>query len=432
MKPIACLRIPNYAWQIEAERSPELRKCPIIITGKIFDLPNELTNTRNNSSISSPSARFVFETSPDLTDVMSGMPLTEATANHHDALVIEADTTFYDLVFEEIIERLKHLIPDIEVAGPGLVYIGIWGVQKLYGDDAHVVRLLANAVNRFDLRIGVGDNKWMAYAASLLSRANSARKVTGDPGQFLDKFPVDSLPVPFPLIRKLHAFGLKTMGHIADIQRGPMEAQFGQIGGIAWELSNGIDNRPLIPKQSVLEVSEYLDFPSPTTNITTIFLAVENLLDRAYKRTVLSDRFARQANIHSQVSRHTPWTIQIAFKDPANNKNKALFAIKSKLGTVSFPGPLEDMHLTLSGITGEVGRQESMWRDVKRGYDLQETFKQLNRRLKVTPPIYQVRELEPWSRIPERRYALVQLNTKNDDKESHYENTYSKTSIAGL
>ncbi|GIT18389.1 MAG: hypothetical protein CM1200mP39_11950 [Dehalococcoidia bacterium] len=84
LKPIACLRIPNYAWQIEAERSPELRKCPIIITGKIFDLPNELTNTRNNSSISSPSARFVFETSPDLTDVMSGMPLTEATANHHE------------------------------------------------------------------------------------------------------------------------------------------------------------------------------------------------------------------------------------------------------------------------------------------------------------------------------------------------------------
>ncbi|GIT59210.1 MAG: hypothetical protein Ct9H300mP19_11580 [Dehalococcoidia bacterium] len=40
--------------------------------------------------------------------------------------------------------------------------LGIWGVQKLYGDDAHVVRLLANAVNRFDLRIGVGEtNGWL-------------------------------------------------------------------------------------------------------------------------------------------------------------------------------------------------------------------------------------------------------------------------------
>ena len=427
MKPIACLRIPNYAWQIEAKRSPELRKCPVIIAGKIFDLPNELRKTRSNSDINSPSARVVFERSPDLTDVMIGMPLTKATANHHNALVIEADTTFYDLVSEEIIERLEHLIPNIEVAGPGLVYVGIWGVKKLYGDDAHVVRLLANTVNHFDLRIGIGDNKWMAYAASLISRANSARKVTGDPGQFLDKFPVDSLPVPFPLIKRLHAFGLNTMGDIADIQRGPMEAQFGQIGGMAWELSNGIDNRRLIPKQSVLEVSEHLDFPSPTTNITTIFIAVESLLDRAYKQTVLSDRFARQANIRSQISRHTPWVMQIAFKDPTNSKDKALFAIKSKLSTVSFPGPLEDMHLTLSGITGEAGQQESMWKDVKRDYDLQETFNQLSRRLRVTPPIYQVRALEPWSRIPERRYALVQLNTKNDDKESRDEKSTTKS-----
>jgi len=74
------------------------------------------------------------------------------------------------------------------------------------------------------------------------------------------------------------------------------------------------------------------------------------------------------------------------------------------------PGPLEDIHLTLSGITGEAGRQESMWKEVKRDENLQETISQLRARLKMAPPIYQVRELEPWSRIPERRYALVQMS----------------------
>jgi DNA polymerase-4 len=74
------------------------------------------------------------------------------------------------------------------------------------------------------------------------------------------------------------------------------------------------------------------------------------------------------------------------------------------------PGPLEDMRLTLSGITGEAGRQESMWKEVKRDEDLQETISQLRTRLRMDPPIYQVRELEPWSRIPERRFALVQLS----------------------
>jgi hypothetical protein len=54
-----------------------------------------------------------------------------------------------------------------------------------------------------------------------------------------------------------------------------------------------------------------------------------------------------------------------------------------------------------------------MWKDVKRDDDLREMISQLRARLKIAPPIYQVRELEPWSRIPERRYALVQMSGAN-------------------
>jgi len=398
-------------------RKPELRDRSAIVAGKALDLSEELTSTAIKSSRSgsgpnswSLSARVVLAASPDLSDVMPGMPLTEATSRHRGVLIIEADTPLYALVFDDIIENLERLVPDIEAAAPGLAYVGIWGLEGLYGDDAHVVRLLASAIDSFDLRIGVGDNKWLAYAASLLSRANSGRKVTGEPGRFLDRFPVDSLPAPYSLIKRLHAFGLTTMGHIADIPRGPMEAQFGQAGGTAWDLANGIDDRPLMPKRSVLGVSEYLDFPDPTVSLATIVPAIESLLGRAYARSQLSRRFARQANIQSQVFQHAPWTMRVPFKDPAGNKNQALFAIKSKLDMAVIPGPLEDIHLTLSGITGEAGRQESMWKEVKRDENLQETISQLRARLKMAPPIYQVRELEPWSRIPERRYALVQMS----------------------
>jgi DNA polymerase-4/protein ImuB len=200
------------------------------------------------------------------------------------------------------------------------------------------------------------------------------------------------------------------MGHIADIPRGPMEAQFGQAGGTAWDLANGIDDRPLMPKRSVLGVSEHLDFPDPTVSLATIVPAIESLLGRAYGRSQISRRFARQASIQSQVFQHAPWTMRVPFKDPAGNKTQALFAIKSKLDMAVIPGPLEDIRLTLSGITGEAGRQESMWKEVKRDENLQETISQLRTRLKMAPPIYQVRELEPWSRIPERRYALVQMS----------------------
>lgn len=406
-------------------RKPELHNRSAIVAGKALDLAEELTIASGPSGTSprskaaeksSLSARVVLAASPDLTDVMPGMPLTEAASRHRGVLIIEADIPLYALVFDEIIENLERLVPDIEAASPGLAYVGIWGLEGLYGDDAQVVRLLAGAVDGFDLRIGVGDNKWLAYAASLLSRANSGRKVTGEPGRFLDKFPVDSLPVPYSLVKRLHAFGLTTMGHIADIPRGPMEAQFGQAGGTAWDLANGIDNRPLMPKRSVLGVSEHLDFPDPTVSMATILPALESLLGRAYGRSQLSRRFARQANIQSQVFQHAPWTMRVAFKDPVGNKNQALFAIKSKLDIAEIPGPLEDLRLTLSGITGEAGRQESMWKEVKRDTDLQETISQLRSRLRIAPPVYQVRELEPWSRIPERRYALVQLSGNGEEE----------------
>ena len=411
-RPLACLRIPNFPWQVEVARKPELQDRSAIVAGKVLDLSEELTSTAtgSGSGADSLSARVVLAASPDLSDVMPGMPLTEATSRHRGVLIIEADTPLYALVFDDIVENLERLVPDIEAAAPGLAYVGIWGLEGLYGDDAHIVRLLANAIDSFDLRIGVGDNKWLAYAASLLSRSNSGRKVTGEPGRFLDRFPVDSLPVPYSLIKRLHAFGLTTMGHIADIPRGPMEAQFGQAGGTAWDLANGIDDRPLMPKRSVLGVSEHLDFPDPTVSLETIVPAIESLLGRAYGRSQLSRRFARQASIQSQVFQHAPWTMRVPFKDPAGNKNQALFAIKSKLDMAVIPGPLEDMRLTLSGITGEAGRQESMWKEVKRDENLQETISQLRTRLKMAPPIYQVRELEPWSRIPERRYALVQMS----------------------
>ncbi|NQW19679.1 MAG: hypothetical protein HQ477_02985 [Chloroflexi bacterium] len=420
-KALACLRVPNFPWQVEVARKPELHDRSAIVAGKALDLVEELTSMPSGSGSGSKasdslSARVVLAASPDLTDVMPGMPLTEAASRHRGVLIIEANIPLYALVFDEIIENLERLVPDIEATAPGLAYVGIWGLEGLYGDDAHVVRLLAGAVDGFDLRIGVGNNKWLAYAASLLSRSNSGRKVTGDPGKFLDRFPVDSLPVPYSLIKRFHAFGLTTMGHVADIPRGPMEAQFGRAGGTAWDLAHGIDNRPLVPKRSVLGVSEHLDFPDPTASIATIVPAIESLLGRAYGRSQFSRRFARQANIQSQVFQHAPWTMRVAFKDPAGNKNQALFAIKSKLDMAVIPGPLEDMRLTLSGITGEAGRQESMWKEVKRDTDLQETISQLRSRLRVSPPIYQVRELEPWSRIPERRYALVQMSSSGGEE----------------
>ncbi len=410
-RSIACIRIPGFCWQVEAARRPSLRgHGPVLITGAATDLPESASPpTRQRSSTGNASERIVLDHSPNLDGVAPGMPLSEAVSRHKSAILVEADLPKYISVFEDLLERLEALAPDVEDAGPGTAYVGIGGLEALYGNDAQIVRVLAAALDDFDARIGVGENKWLAYVAASISRPGSGRKVTGDPGRFLSPFPVDMLPVPYAVLQKLRSFGLRTMGDVASLSQGPLEAQFGPYGRTIWRLANSLDDRPLLPRKSVPTVSESLSFPDATVNLSTIVPGIESLLTRAFSRPVMANRYARRADLQAQVFRRPPWKLDVAFREPVGTRNHALFAIKAKMDNVDIPGPLEDMRLTLSELSGEAWQQESMWKEVQQAEHLRQAVSQLRARLGVPPPIYQVRELEPWSRIPERRHALVEL-----------------------
>ena len=69
--------------------------------------------------------------------------------------------------------------------------------------------------------------------------------------------------------------------------------------------------------------------------------------------------------------------------------------------------PVEEMEVTLSGLTGETGKQEGLFvAKGRRRAQLEEALRQLKARFGQSP-VYHVVEVEPWSRIPERRLALI-------------------------
>jgi len=97
----------------------------------------------------------------------------------------------------------------------------------------------------------------------------------------------------------------------------------------------------------------------------------------------------------------------MVFKEPLGDCTKAFMMIRTTLERAPPPGAVEELRLTLSAITGEGGKQESLIKDVRKQENLQEALRQLKERLGVQVPIYHVKEVEPWSRLPERRLALV-------------------------
>ena len=73
------------------------------------------------------------------------------------------------------------------------------------------------------------------------------------------------------------------------------------------------------------------------------------------------------------------------------------------------PGPVEQIGIKVERLGFPRGRQKSLFSDIRAKEHLAEDIRQLDLKL-GNPQVYQVKEIEPWSRIPERRYALTPAN----------------------
>ena len=391
---IACVLITHLPMKAELRRRAELQGRPAIIAQ------------------GSGSRQVVLDSSPEAVGVAAGMPLQEALSRCKDATLLQADEPYYEIIFDQVIIALGGRSPLLEKAEPGCVYVGLDGLEAMYGGESRLVTALLHAVpHHLNPRIGVAGGKFPAYVAALVSPGGRATRISrNETPEFLKSLPIDILPLSWDKKTRLHRFGLHTIGQLAALSIGALQAQFGPEGRTAWELANGIDTSPLIPYTIQETVREQLTFPSPTTTLHTVLIAVETLLGRAFSRPALRGKYARSVTLESNVIQKPPWTRHFVFKEPVSNKSRAFFALKSMLEAATLPGPLEDMKLTLSGFTGESGIQASLFLDVRRQEQLREMIRQLSVRLGGRPPIYQIRDIEPWSRIPERRQALVRFD----------------------
>ena len=389
---IACVLISHLPAKAELKRHLELRKKPLIITSESGRGP------------------LVMDITPEVKGVTTGMPLQEALSRCKSATLLEADEAYYRRVFDEIIEALLQRSPVVEKGELGCAYVGVTGLEAMYGGEPRLIAALLNAVpTEFNPRIGLAKSKFPAYVAAVTSERGQATKAPDDVADFLRDLPVDLLPISWGTRVRLHRFGLHTMVQVASLSVGSLQAQFGTEGRIAWELSNGIDNRPLIPTKYQEAVSESLAFPVPATTLYAILPAMDMLLGRIFARPPVRGKYIRSISVEADILNRPSWSKKFVFKSPVNTKEKAMIPLKNALDAAELPGPLEDIRLTVFELAGETGEQSSLFADIRKQEQLKETMRQLEARLRTKPPVYKIMDVEPWSRIPERRQALVQF-----------------------
>ena len=391
---LACVLITHLPIKAELRRLPDLVGRPALIVKELG------------------SQRLVLDHSAQAKGIVPGMPVQEAAAICKEVVLLEDDEAHYQAAFDDILDALEQRSPQVEAADLGCVYVGLDGLELMYGSEARLITSLLQAVHpAYNPRVGVAQGKFPAYIAAVTSPAGQATKVTDDVADFLKDVSTNLLPISWENKSRLFHFGLGTLGQVAGQPVGAMQAQFGPEGLKAWELAQGIDRRPLAPRRSEQVVVEYLTFPAPSITLPSILLAVESLLVRAFSRPEVRGKYARGVKIESQILHHPPWGRIFFYKQAVGSRDPALAVIKSALESVSLPGPLEDMKLTLTGLTGESGIQANLFSDVRKQEQLRESIRQLRVRWGGRTPIYLARDLEPWSPIPERQKVLVPFDS---------------------
>jgi len=386
---VACVLFDHLPFKVEIARNPRLARYTTIIF------------KQSNSQCT------VIDTSPDVKNVIPDMPLQEARARCKYAMLIEADMAAYENAFNCIFLELVNWSPVVETTDLRCAYLGLSATEFISVDELETIDQLFRVFpEHLKPRIGIGNGKFSSYLAAMHSKIGRTYTLPLHPAKFLASFSVNELPIPWEIKVRLHKFGLHSLGQIASLPLGPIQAQFGPMGGRMWHLAQGIDKTPILPKCPKVEVSEEIIFPVPTISLEPLLVAIESLIGQLFVRPELYGRYVRTALVEGHVLNKTTWQRHVVFKSPVNDKTRMLFALKTHLDTLTLPGPLEDIKLTLRNLTNEVGKQENLLQEVRQRGQLREVVEQL----KISQghnPIYQIRGMEPWSRIPERQSALV-------------------------
>lgn len=398
---VACILISHFALKAEIQRRPELRSKRVLIA-----------KTRGKE-------QTVVDFSPALAGVRKGMLLEQALSIAGDTQVLEEDGELYKRVFKDIVSALLQYSPLVECSEIGLVYVGLEGLEPLYGGNARLVASLTNAVSQaFWARAGVGENKFIAFLAATRARPGSAYKAPQEGPAFVQGFSVDNLPVGKDIHEKLQAFKLHTLRDVASMGIGPMQGQFGPAGKLIWELSNAIDRRPFIPIREEQGVRESLSFPYEVASLGVLLRAVDMLLQRAFSKPEMRGRSVACITVECTTVISPTWSRSFYIREGVGDAARALIAVKGRLEAEHPEEAFECVAVTLASFTGEPSLQPGLVRGVHEHEkeDLVEVDRRLRARVGGQPALHKVMVLHPGHPLPEMRAVQVPVDTEVSDQ----------------
>ncbi len=408
-----CVWLPTFELRLELVRAPELDATSVALLSPGEGARRTLWQVSERGAAAG---------------VRPGQLISQAISLCPSLTLLEPDPAHYDTAQEEMMEALMELSPIVEPAGRGRLFVGMDGLERLHGSPSRQAGLALQTLLKVfpralvaATRIGRTAGKFGAWVAA--AQAEPGRPVLVsevDLPSFLGACPVSVLPVDLLMIQRLERLGINTLGEFASLPETALVSQFGAQGRRALEWATGRRMDPVRPLHRPQPIRASLDFPSPAGRIETLHGALSRLLEKALSRPSRRGRSVLGVRLRARLEGGGSWSMEVILREPSARKESIAFPLRARMAVSPPSRAVQRLTIELfqfgpaTSQPGFFDRKEKGGREVE-GMALDEdavpsTLREAVKELKLKlgySPLYRVVEVDPWSRIPERRYALL-------------------------
>jgi protein ImuB len=349
-----------------------------------------------------------------------GMRLGEALARCPELLLVTPDADRTESAWGGVLSGLEGIGAAVESGRPGEAFFAGAGLRGLWGGRIEDVMARAARAVEMPARIGTGPTRFCAYAAATLARpsgrrSRSRRPAPGTPivmprgaRPFLAPLPVELLRPRLEegskLISTLERLGIRTLGGLAALRRDAVADRFGPEGLLAWDLAHGEDS-PLRPRPLPERLAEGLDLPDAVSG-PQLERALAMLVDRLLAHRGRRGRTVRRLRLAARLAAGGSWRAEAPMREATASSERLLLAVTPKLEQI--PGPAVRLELSALELGPPAHGQGTLDGDAKerRRALLAEAVRQA-RAAAGRDAVLRVLEVDPGSRVPERRATLA-------------------------
>ena len=229
---------------------------------------------------------------------------------------------------------------------------------------------------------------------------------------FLAPQPIAVLPLESDTHRRLWRLGIRTLSDLAQLPEVAVVSQFGRVGHRLWSLAAGAVVDPVVGRKTPEPIIAKVDFPNPVADRTMLSHSLDWLIERALRHPQRAGWRILKAQVGARQENGIAWVSSATLNDPSADRDHIAAPLKIRLEQAQFGKAVETLAVEFTMFARGTDELQLFARDANssaragRQHALRTAVREIKARYRRSG-LYQIVEVQPRSRLLERRYALI-------------------------